>query len=74
MSIVARLCTIVAYLASIVLANWLTSRYGLVSMGFGLMATAGTFAAGLAFVARDAVQDAAGRIDPPITDYTRGKK
>ena len=57
-----RFWSTVAYLASIVLANWLTARYGLVPMGFGLMATAGTFAAGLAFVARDAVQDAAGRL------------
>lgn len=57
-----RFWAVVAYLASIVVANWLTARYGLLPTGFGLMATAGTFAAGLAFVARDAVQDAAGRL------------
>ena len=51
-----------AYALAIAAANWLTARYGLVSAGFGLMATAGTYAAGLAFVARDAVQDTAGRI------------
>lgn len=53
---------IFAYLASIVAANWLTAHYGFTPVGFGLMATAGTYAAGLAFVARDAVQDTVGRI------------
>lgn len=53
---------IAAYLVTIVAANWLTARYGLVPMGFGLMATAGTYAAGAAFVARDLVQDVAGRV------------
>lgn len=57
-----RILTVVAYLASIVAANWLTAHYGLVPVGFGLAATAGTYAAGLAFVARDAVQDTAGRV------------
>lgn len=52
---------IVAYLGSVVAANWLTENYGLASVGFGLVATAGTYMAGVAFVARDAVQDAAGR-------------
>jgi uncharacterized PurR-regulated membrane protein YhhQ (DUF165 family) len=59
---VKRLASIAAYLGSIVLANWLTARYGFVPIGFGLVATAGTYAAGFAFVARDAVQDAAGQI------------
>lgn len=53
---------IFAYVGSVVLANWLTAHYGLVPVGFGLVATAGTYAAGLAFVARDAVQDTAGRL------------
>lgn len=57
-----RIAAIAAYLAVIVAANWLTSRFGFTPVGFGLMATAGTYAAGLAFVARDAVQDAVGRI------------
>lgn len=59
---VKTVAAVVAYLGSIVAANWLTANYGFVPVGFGLAATAGTFAAGLAFVARDAVQDAAGRI------------
>jgi uncharacterized PurR-regulated membrane protein YhhQ (DUF165 family) len=56
-----RVLAVIAYLGSIVAANWLTARYGFVPVGFGLAATAGTYMAGLAFVARDAVQDAAGR-------------
>ena len=52
---------IVSFLASIVLANWLTSRYGLVEVGLGLLATAGAFAAGASLLARDAVQVTAGR-------------
>lgn len=62
MSTAARFFAVAAYLASIVAANWLTARYGLVPVGFGLAATAGTYAAGLAFIARDAVQDTAGRV------------
>lgn len=50
------------YLACIVAANWLTSHFGLWPVGFGLVATAGTYAAGAAFVARNALQDAAGRV------------
>lgn len=58
---VRRAFSIAAYLGAIVLANWLVVRYGFVSVGFGLMAPAGTFVAGVAFVARDAVQDTIGR-------------
>lgn len=49
-----------AYITAIVAANWLTNHYGLIPMGFGLTATAGTYAAGLALLLRDAVQDYAG--------------
>lgn len=52
---------VLAYLAPVVAANWLTVHYGLVPVAPGLLATAGTYAAGLAFVCRDAVQDAGGR-------------
>lgn len=45
-----------AFLASIVAANIATATWGLVPIGFGLMVTAGTFAAGVALVARDGVQ------------------
>lgn len=47
--------------AAVVLANWLTSRYHFVPVGFGQMATAGTFAAGAALAARDALQDLIGK-------------
>lgn len=44
-----------AYALSIVAANYMTSHLGLVSVGFGLLVTAGTFAAGFALLARDFV-------------------
>lgn len=47
----------VAFVAMIALANWLTTKYGIVAVGFGLSATAGTFAAGATFTLRDEVQD-----------------
>lgn len=62
MKTAGRIAALTAYLGCIVAANWLTARYGFVPAGFGLMATAGTYMAGLAFVARDAVQDTSGRI------------
>ncbi|MEU8136059.1 VUT family protein [Streptodolium elevatio] len=49
------------YVAAITLANWTTTRYGFVPVGFGLTATAGTYAAGLALLLRDLVQDTCGR-------------
>lgn len=49
------------FVATIVVANIATSRYGMVPVGFGLLATAGTYFAGASFVARDAVQDVGGR-------------
>lgn len=52
---------IAAYAATIVAANWLTARHGMVPVGFGLTATAGTFAAGAALLLRDVVQDVLGR-------------
>jgi uncharacterized PurR-regulated membrane protein YhhQ (DUF165 family) len=51
----------VAFLATILAANYVTTEYGMVPVGFGLVATAGTYFAGLAFVLRDSVQDAGGR-------------
>jgi uncharacterized PurR-regulated membrane protein YhhQ (DUF165 family) len=50
----------VALLLSVVLANWLSARYGLVSAGFGLLVSAGTYAAGLALGLRDALDRAGG--------------
>lgn len=49
------------YCLTILAANWALQTFGLVPIGFGLMAPAGVFFAGLAFTARDLVQDSLGR-------------
>lgn len=51
----------VAFLACILAANYVTTEYGMVPVGFGLMATAGTYFAGATFVLRDLIQDTAGK-------------
>lgn len=51
----------VGLLACIIAANFVTTRYGVVPVGFGLMATAGTYFAGVTFVLRDSLQDAVGK-------------
>lgn len=53
--------SVAVYIASIILANYLIVHYGLVSVGFGLLAPAGVYAAGVAFTARDVVQRTLGR-------------
>lgn len=53
---------VAVYVASIAAANWLTATLGLVPIGFGLVVTAGTFAAGAALIARDWVQVTSGRM------------
>lgn len=50
-----------AFLGCILAANYVTSEYGMVPVGFGLVATAGTYLAGLSFVLRDSLQDALGK-------------
>lgn len=50
------------YLGSVALANWLTTHCGFVSVGFGALSTAGTFAAGGALIVRDLLQDTIGRV------------
>jgi uncharacterized PurR-regulated membrane protein YhhQ (DUF165 family) len=50
------------YIGSVVLANWLTTRYGLVTVFPGLVTTAGTVAVGGVIMTRDLLQDALGRI------------
>lgn len=54
------LIALTTYAIAITAANWLTTRYGLIPVGFGLITTAGTYAAGAALLLRDIVQDAAG--------------
>ena len=51
---------VICYVSAIVAANIVTSHYGLVSVGFGYMVTAGTYCAGLALLARDYVHRYAG--------------
>lgn len=52
----------VGLLGCILAANYVTSRYGIIPVGFGLMATAGTYFAGLTFILRDLLQDSAGKL------------
>lgn len=49
-----------ALLAAVVLANVVTSFYGLIPAGFGLQVTAGTYLAGLALAFRDLLHDTGG--------------
>lgn len=52
-----------AYIACVVLANWLTEHYGLIALPiFGLTCTAGTFAAGAVLLTRNITQDVTGRL------------
>lgn len=46
---------IIAHTTAIAAANILTAQFGLVPVGFGLVTTAGTYAAGFALLARDLV-------------------
>jgi queuosine precursor transporter len=51
----------IGFALTVVAANWTLKRYGFVSIGFGLMAPAGVYWAGLAFGLRDAVHELGGR-------------
>lgn len=52
---------LIGYIATIFAANWAITRFGLVPVGFGLLAPAGVYFAGLAFTLRDLTQDRLGR-------------
>lgn len=52
---------LIVYVLSIPLANILILRLGIVPVGFGLLAPAGVFAAGVAFTARDFTQNLLGK-------------
>lgn len=47
------------YIGTIFAANWAVQRYGVVPVGFGLMAPAAVYLVGLAFTLRDLVQSPA---------------
>jgi uncharacterized PurR-regulated membrane protein YhhQ (DUF165 family) len=51
----------IAFVATVVCANWALRTYGFVPVGFGLMAPAGVYFAGLAFTLRDLLHEAGGR-------------
>ena len=53
--------SVVGYIGTVLLANWLSTEFGLVTVGFGLMVSAGTYAAGMALGLRDLIQDELGR-------------
>lgn len=55
----SRVLIFLAYVGTVVAANWLTDHFHLVSAGFGLLVPMGTYTAGLALGLRDALQDAA---------------
>ena len=57
----AGIAAAIGFIAAIIIANWATTKLGFVSVGFGLTATAGTYAAGIALALRDATQDLLGR-------------
>jgi uncharacterized PurR-regulated membrane protein YhhQ (DUF165 family) len=52
---------LVCYIATIVLANWAIATFGVIPIGFGLLAPAGVLFAGLAFTLRDLAQDRLGK-------------
>jgi hypothetical protein len=49
------------YIATIFAANWALAAWGMVPIGFGLLAPASVWFAGLAFTFRDRTHDALGR-------------
>lgn len=51
----------VAYIATIFAANWAVARFGVVGVGFGLMAPAAVYFVGLAFPLRDGLQRVSSR-------------
>lgn len=57
----ARILPALGFLAAILAANYATGHYGLIPVGLGQVATAGTFFAGATFVLRDLVHDLQGR-------------
>lgn len=51
---------LVGFVATVWVANWLISHFGVVHVGFGLLAPAGVFAVGVAFTLRDIAHRAFG--------------
>ncbi|MBW4717524.1 VUT family protein [Saccharothrix obliqua] len=55
-----RATILISYIASVLAANIVTSTWGLIPAGFGLLVPSGTYLAGLALSLRDAVHEWAG--------------
>jgi queuosine precursor transporter len=55
------LALFLAYLSTVILANWAVTTYGVVPVGFGLMAPAGVYVVGIAFTLRDLLHETGGR-------------
>lgn len=53
---------LVVYVLTIVAANVALIWYGIIPVGFGFMAPAGSFFAGMAFIMRDVVQEKLGKV------------
>jgi queuosine precursor transporter len=51
-----------AFIGCVVLANWMTTQWPSMPVGFGVTATAGTLAAGACLALRDGLQDTGGRL------------
>lgn len=56
-----RIALAAAFVGTVIAANWALARYGIVPIGFALMAPAGVYFAGLAFGLRDALHEQGGR-------------
>lgn len=52
---------LVGYIGCIFAANWAIQKFGIVPVGFGLMAPAGVYFVGLSFTLRDLTQDSLGK-------------
>lgn len=59
------------YVCTIVAANAAIQRFGMVPVGFGLLAPAGVYFAGLAFTLRDLTQDTPGAMIAPRVSRSR---
>lgn len=61
LKLIVGILSVAAYITTIFAANYAINKWGIVPVGFGLMAPAGVYFAGLAFTLRDMVQLTLGR-------------
>lgn len=61
MTTTKRYLPLIGYALTIPAANWAITTWGVMPIGFGLMAPAGVFFAGLAFTLRDLTQESLGK-------------